>query len=250
MSQVPRYSRYAQLYDKTGQAGFARGAWPYVRERLTSLGWQGRTAVDLACGTGAAAVAMTEDGLRVVGADLSREMLLWGAPATVGCAAQGDLRRLPFADAQFDVAVSFYDSFNYLLSTDDLRDALAEAARVLRPGGYLVIDLITPYCYATLWRDNVQSMLSADMGSIWRSDWNPRTQQSRLEVTFFTRGADGRWDRFDEVHEERGFAEGEVKAAVRAAGLKVAWWEDRYTRKEPHAETNRIFWWLRKRDER
>ncbi|WP_304452424.1 class I SAM-dependent methyltransferase [Nocardiopsis sp. YSL2] len=54
---------------------------------------------------------------------------------------QADAQRLPFADASFDVVFSSFGAFPFVPSADD---ALAEAARVLRPGGRLVFSVTHP----------------------------------------------------------------------------------------------------------
>jgi ubiquinone/menaquinone biosynthesis C-methylase UbiE len=50
----------------------------------------------------------------------------------------GDIRALPFPDASFDVVVSSLAIHN-IRSNDDRRKAVAEALRVLKPGGRLAI---------------------------------------------------------------------------------------------------------------
>ncbi|MBB6118527.1 methyltransferase domain-containing protein [Nocardiopsis algeriensis] len=54
---------------------------------------------------------------------------------------QADAQRLPFADASFDVVFSSFGAFPFVPSADD---ALAEAGRVLRPGGRLVFSVTHP----------------------------------------------------------------------------------------------------------
>ncbi|MFL1378194.1 MULTISPECIES: class I SAM-dependent methyltransferase [unclassified Nocardiopsis] len=54
---------------------------------------------------------------------------------------QADAQRLPFADAAFDTVFSSFGAFPFVPSADD---ALAEAARVLRPGGRLVFSVTHP----------------------------------------------------------------------------------------------------------
>ena len=87
-------------------------------------------------------------GLRVVGLDMTPAALARGRElaAELGLSAQldmvaGAMERLPFADASFDAAVAML-SLNLV---DDKASALAEAARVVAPGGTVVIaDCVRP----------------------------------------------------------------------------------------------------------
>jgi ubiquinone/menaquinone biosynthesis C-methylase UbiE len=93
-------------------------------------------ALDAACGTGRHAACLTARGHSVIGVDGSAKMLA-AARAKVPAAAfcQGDLRALPVADQQVNlVTVSLA-----LTHVPELAPVLAEFARVLRPGGHLVI---------------------------------------------------------------------------------------------------------------
>jgi malonyl-CoA O-methyltransferase len=93
----------------------------------------GKTALDLACGTGRYLQILRAHGAaRIMGIDLSPEMLRQArglAPL-----ARADLRALPVADARFDVVTSGLA----IGHVADLAAAVAEMARVLRPGGALL----------------------------------------------------------------------------------------------------------------
>ena len=91
----------------------------------------GSRVLDLACGTGDLSRLGTRRGYAMVGADLSAGMLAAnGASVPVLEADAGDL---PLAPATFDGVVCGYALRNF----SDLGRTLAEAARVLRPGGRL-----------------------------------------------------------------------------------------------------------------
>ncbi len=110
------------------------------REVGTLLAWAGeltgRTVLDVAGGDGYWAGQAVRRGARAVSLDLARGKLefgrrLRGRPALV----EGDALRLPFADSSFDVVMSVCAIEHF----DDGPAALSEMARVLRPGGDLVM---------------------------------------------------------------------------------------------------------------
>ena len=109
---------------------------------------EGARVLDLGCGFGRHSLALREAGRRVFGLDLSRDLLaharaLPGFEPLVGRLVRGDFRRLPFGRAAFDAVTMLFSSFGYF---DEVTNAavLDEVARVLRPGGQAVFDLMNP----------------------------------------------------------------------------------------------------------
>jgi demethylmenaquinone methyltransferase / 2-methoxy-6-polyprenyl-1,4-benzoquinol methylase len=104
------------------------------RRTVDALGLTpGSLLLDVACGTGDLSRLAVRRGFRVVGADLSAGMLAANHSGTP--LLQADCSRLPFPDATFDGLVCGYALRNF----SDLAGALAETARVVRPGGRLAI---------------------------------------------------------------------------------------------------------------
>lgn len=97
--------------------------------------------LDLGCGEGRAGRAAASAGFDVVGLDGSptlaaaAESGAWGFPSNAG-----DASSLPFRNDCFDLVVAFMS----LHDMDDLTGSLAEAARVLKPGGVLCAAIIHP----------------------------------------------------------------------------------------------------------
>lgn len=102
----------------------------------------GAHILDAGCGYGYHAVRLASHGLRVTGLDFSHAALRQ-ARATVrraGMASrirlhQGDLLHMPYADGTFE----YVNCWGVLMHIPDLEGALRELARVLRPGGKLVV---------------------------------------------------------------------------------------------------------------
>jgi demethylmenaquinone methyltransferase/2-methoxy-6-polyprenyl-1,4-benzoquinol methylase len=100
----------------------------------------GRRVLDLATGTADLAIALARRGHAVVGVDLSAGMLAVGRGKVeqAGLSGfitllQGDVLALPFPDGSFDATSNAF----LLRNLPALRPALAEMARVVRPGGQL-----------------------------------------------------------------------------------------------------------------
>jgi ubiquinone/menaquinone biosynthesis C-methylase UbiE len=115
-------------------SGFRRFVTPAI-EAVTA-GRPGLRLIDCGCGTGANMRLLAPYG-RVWGFDLTE----WGAQharATAGRpVVRADITRIPFASATFDVATSF----DVLQMVEADGQALREMARIVRPGGAVVLTL-------------------------------------------------------------------------------------------------------------
>jgi SAM-dependent methyltransferase len=105
----------------------------------------GDLVLDLACGHGRHAVPLAAAGVAVVGIDRSDDYLRRAAAGgrTSPRLVRGDQRALPFRTGRFDALYSWYAS---LFVYDDATNAacLAEAARVVRRGGRLLVQHANP----------------------------------------------------------------------------------------------------------
>ncbi|MEU6749755.1 class I SAM-dependent methyltransferase [Spirillospora sp. NPDC046719] len=135
---VPGYRAWARTYDDEPNGAFAIDA-PVVAEILDTL--PAGDALDAACGTGRFSAVLAGRGHRVVGVDGSADMID-RARARVPDAEfrPGDLSRLPVAGGSMDLVVCALA----LTHVPALPPVLAEFARVLRPGGHLVISDVHP----------------------------------------------------------------------------------------------------------
>jgi ubiquinone/menaquinone biosynthesis C-methylase UbiE len=121
---------------------------PDLAELVRIAALTGRERIlDLGCGAGHTAHNVAPHAAEVVGVDVTPEML----EVAAGLARdrgltnvrfqRADVLALPFADASFDLVTSRYSAHHYA----DPAKALTEAARVLRPGGrMLLVDTVAP----------------------------------------------------------------------------------------------------------
>jgi SAM-dependent methyltransferase len=124
-----RYDGHADWYDDWNKPNAERNA----SEILGLLGPGDGLCLDLGCGGGLYFGVLTATGRTVVGLDRSADQLRI-ARGRSRQIVQADGAALPFADRTFPTVVTMWISTD----VDDFAAVLAEAARVLTPGGLLV----------------------------------------------------------------------------------------------------------------
>lgn len=105
----------------------------------------GERLLDVACGTGNAAIPAAKLGAEVTGLDIVPELLQQGREAAAEAGVEiewveGDAENLPFDAESFDVVISVFGC----MFAPDHKAAAAEIARVLKPGGRIAICAWTP----------------------------------------------------------------------------------------------------------
>ena len=125
------WQRAAPAYADT----FGRISSTFIPDLLDSAGiTAGTVMLDVACGPGLVSAAAAARGARVAGVDFSPNMVTEARRRNPGLTFQeGDAEALPFADASFDAVVIGFGLHHFPLPGR----AIAEARRVLRPGGRL-----------------------------------------------------------------------------------------------------------------
>jgi ubiquinone/menaquinone biosynthesis C-methylase UbiE len=101
---------------------------------------RGRDVLEVGCGTGLLLRRIAGFARTARGVDLSPGMLA-RARARGLDAIEASATLLPFPDESFDVSCSF----KVLAHVHDIRRALAEMARVVRPGGHVIAELYNPF---------------------------------------------------------------------------------------------------------
>jgi sarcosine/dimethylglycine N-methyltransferase len=153
---APMYRAMLEVYGDQIHPGFLEGDDDDIREaalrataRLAELAniAPGAAVLETACGVGGTARYLaTKRGANVVATNIARSQLEIAASWTKNTAGAerirfeyADYHALPYADASFD---AYWCQDSLLFSTDKPR-ALAEAGRVVRPGGTIAIsDLV------------------------------------------------------------------------------------------------------------
>jgi len=165
------FDRIAGFYDvmNTVMTAGLHHRWRARAADLAALS-AGDSALDVACGTGDLAIELSRrvgaDG-EIIGSDFAQEML--ERARVKAPALQWDLGNaldLPYASNRFDAATVGFGARNF----SDLDRGLAEMARVVKPGGRVVVlEITTPHkpplsTFYSLWFDRIVPLIGRITG--------------------------------------------------------------------------------------
>lgn len=154
------FARHASEWDRLRALLAPAGAVEQALVRALEIAPLGRV-LDIGTGTGRIAELLQPRAVHVTGLDKSPEMLrlararLQDLPAERIALVQGDFGALPFAPASFDTVV-FHQVLHY---AQEPAYALAEAARVCRPGGRIAIVDLAAHSREELRREHAHARL-------------------------------------------------------------------------------------------
>ncbi|MBA2697179.1 MAG: class I SAM-dependent methyltransferase [Nocardioidaceae bacterium] len=165
---------------------------------------EGRRVLEIGCGAGQCARWLRAQGTEAVGIDLSHRQLqhsrrLDGETSLAVPVACATATALPFSDGSFDLACSAFGALPFIV---DIRTALREVARVLRPAGRFVFSVVHP----------MRQVFPDDPSE--RGLWVSRSYFD--DSAYVESDADGFATYVEPVH-----TLGEWVAAITAAGLRI-----------------------------
>jgi len=178
--QAFKDQQQALAYDQWFATPLGRWAWHCEQEALWEVlpPLNGFRVLEAGCGTGIFTLPLAARGATVVGLDRSAAMLaraqVKARDAGVAVAwLNGDVTALPFPPESFDGALCLL-TLEFISSRET---ALRELARVLRPGGFLVLALLNRYSLWTLKR----KVTAWFKPSLWREvDFLSESRAARL----------------------------------------------------------------------
>jgi SAM-dependent methyltransferase len=189
---------------------------------LRRHGLRGRRLLDVGCGTGKSFLPMLEQGWEVTACDISPSMLELARAKAEGAAqlSVADMRELPVL-GEFDLVWALDDAVNYLLSAEELADALSGMRANLAPGGLLMFDLNTLRAYRSFFAE-VQRVERGGRQLVWRGQASTKAPPGSISEARFEVAAAAGDDANVEthVHRQRHFPEGEVLALLEEAGFE------------------------------
>jgi glycine/sarcosine N-methyltransferase len=144
VSQVPLWDSLSADYDRfVDWEGRLAREMPFFEKLFAEHGV--RRVVDMACGTGHHAIALAQRGYEVLGSDVSQGMVSRAQENATAAEVQATFLQAGFGELgkwvkePYDALLCLGNSLPSLLGEEALKDALADMAQVLVPGGLLVL---------------------------------------------------------------------------------------------------------------
>ena len=223
------YTDFAGVYDQLmDETPYAQWCGNIVQE-LGKYGIRDGLVLELGCGTGSLTELLAAQGFDMIGIDCSDGML------NIACEKKEksglDILYLNQDMRSFELygtvraVVSVCDSLNYLLEDEDLVACFQLVNNYLDPGGVFIFDFNTRYKYETVIGDSVIAENREDCSFIWENYYDPESDINEYDLTIFVRNpemsASGQelYNRFQEVHLQRGYTLEEMQRFVELSGL-------------------------------
>lgn len=239
------YTSFAVVYDMF-MDNIPYEEWAaYLISLLKEYGIEDGLVLDLGCGTGSLTEILAREGYDMTGIDLSPDML---QIAMEKRAESGrDILYLLQDMREFELygtvraIVSICDSMNYLLEPGDLVQTLRLVNNYLDPEGLFIFDLNTEYKYREILGESTIAEDREESSFIWDNSYDEEERINEYSLSLFIREKEDLYRKYQETHYQRAYTLGEVKDAIRQAGMEFVAVYDAFTRNAPREDSERIY---------
>ncbi|MFW6138087.1 MAG: class I SAM-dependent DNA methyltransferase [Spirochaetota bacterium] len=230
---IARYQRLSRVYDMDW-GDFSLQYVDLIRYVLDRLGIDKARVLDLGCGTGVLAVELGKAGHIVHGIDISPHMI------QVAGSKSSEMHNVSFElgdmtgfelNRKFDVAACAFDSINYLLDLDEVRDMFECTHRALDTSGVFVFDSNTRRLYRK-YNGMKHAYHLGDERFIQEVSYNSRKEQALTTFEFM--------DGEVEKHRQRPYDLKELRPLLKETGFRVMNLYRNFKRKRYNRRTERL----------
>lgn len=239
------YKNFAYVYD-TFMDNIPYDDWSkYIAYLFEKYHIDSGNLVELGCGTATLALQLVNYGYSIIGIDNSDDMLNIAAKKTANTpdiALQlQDMRDL-LLDSTYDGFYCVCDSLNYLLSREDILDTFHCIKKYLRKNGIFIFDMKTIHFYQNCLGDQIFCDHQEACSYVWENAFFEDDCINQYDLTLFVRQDDSNlYEKFNEVHHQRGYNLEEIIDLLSLAGLEYVTSYDAFTEEPPKDDSERIY---------
>ena len=217
------YETLAKVYDAFTYDFDYKKWFEWYASLIKSVNPSAKEVIDCGCGTGPLSLRFYKAGYKVTGVDLSDGMLREAAEKARRAGAkipfvQQDMRNLAVPH-KADAVLCACDGVNYLTSEADVRRFFESARNCLKDGGVLTFDVSNLEKLSSMGKNGFYGEDKEDMAYLWSNVFDEDARLITMDLTFFVKGGDGKFDRFTEHHVQRAHTKEELTAWLTACGF-------------------------------
>ncbi len=218
----------------------------YVQKVISSVNdVQGKSLLDIGCGTGVLSAKFAEQGFLVQAIDLSEEMLAIASDRFQKGGYNIPLFHTSMTDLSgfhdIHVAILSIDSMNYLEEDEEVLQTLHGIYQSLTPGGQLFFDVHSVYKMDELFLDGPFTYEDEQVAYIWHTEQGEQPHSVYHDLTFFMKNSNGSYNRFEESHYQRSYDVETYLAFLKQVGFTNVKVSADWTDESPNRHSERIF---------
>lgn len=215
------YSAFSNLYESFMEDAPYEQWLAWLRQQFPNL--RQMEIADVGCGTGRLTRMLAGTGARVVGIDLSEEMLGVAMQAAYVQRLRIDWLCQNMTELQLprpaNLVISSCDALNYLLGTVDVQQTFRSVWNNLEPGGWFCFDVVGAGRVERL-REGLSYDIRSDAVALFESNV-AANGEIRYELTAFALQPNGLYDRVSEEHIQRWYSIDWLGTALAGIGFEV-----------------------------
>lgn len=235
------YETFAFVYDEVMDSQLYQRWFDFSKRHLENC----NQLLELACGTGALAVEFASKGYDVTALDLSEEMLMIASQraleedVTVQF-VEGDMLDLTNVGI-YQAVTCFSDSLCYMKEEEDVQQVFDGVYGILEEDGRFLFDVHSTYQIDEVFPDYNYHYQTDDFAFLWESYKGDVPHSIEHFLTFFVSDQEGKFERADELHQERTYPlETYVRMLENAGFSSVETYAD-FIDSEPNEKSRRWF---------
>lgn len=241
------YEELSNVYDiLTADAQYDK-RYSYLKELFERFDRMPTLLLDLACGTGSFSRRFANDGVSVIGADSSPEML--------SIAASKDFRNILYIcqKAQelelygtVDGAICCLDSLNHITDYGDFCTALKKVSMFLEKDRLFIFDVNTLFKHREVLGNNTIVKEEENAVCIWQNELLNDEKTVNIYLDLFKEEENGLYSRSFDFINERAYTEDEIENALNEANLKKIEIFGEFTYEKPSFDCERAVYITKK----
>ncbi|HCM89905.1 MULTISPECIES: class I SAM-dependent methyltransferase [Vagococcus] len=236
------YETFAKIYDEVMDENLYLDWLEFTCRHLEK---RQQKVLELACGTGILSVELANLGFNVCGLDLSEDMITLAKKRITSDDEKlsfktGDMLDLDEKNS-YDVVTCYSDSICYMPDKKAVGQVFSGVYNSLKENGTFIFDVHSTFQMEESFSEYSYHYQTDEFAFLWESYPGDHEYSVEHFLTFFVSDKKGKFERFDELHEERTYDISTYKTLIKDAGFKSVEVYADFEDVAPSEESNRWF---------